>query len=110
MIKPHLNRSLSLILVSIALVAGPVWVTVRSGPMAPTRPIVATISRAGVAPILFGVGVVEAHRNYLIGPTAADSVKLVHVDVGDVVRAGQLRVATHGNSAQTYRRIEVGAP
>jgi len=109
MIKPPLNQSLRFILAGIALVAGPVWVTARSGPMTPTRTKVTAASRAEIAPILFGVGVVEAHRNYLVGPTAAGSVKQVHVDAGDVVRAGQPRVATHGNSAQTYRRIEIRA-
>ncbi|MDP2822023.1 MAG: efflux RND transporter periplasmic adaptor subunit, partial [Sulfuritalea sp.] len=88
--KLPFNRSLGFILAGIALAAGLVWVVVRSGPLAPIRATVATLSRADVSPILFGIGVVEARRSYLVGPTVAGRVKQVTVDVGDVVRAGQL--------------------
>jgi HlyD family secretion protein len=40
--------------------------------------------------MLFGIGVVEARRSYLVGPTSAGRVRKVVVDVGDVVQAGQL--------------------
>lgn len=90
MMKLPFNRSLGFILAGMALVAGLVWVAVRSGPLAPIRATVATLSRADISPILFGIGVVEARRSYLVGPTVAGRVKQVTVDVGDVVRAGQL--------------------
>jgi HlyD family secretion protein len=83
-------RNLGVILAGIALLAGLIWVVVRSGPLAPPRATVTILGRADVAPILFGIGVVEARRSYLVGPTAAGRVKQVHVDVGDTVRAGQL--------------------
>jgi HlyD family secretion protein len=41
-------------------------------------------------PALFGIGTVEARRNWMIGPTAAGRVLSVKVDVGDSVKAGQL--------------------
>ncbi len=81
-------RNLGVILAGIALLAGLIWVVVRSGPLASPRATVTILGRADVAPILFGV--VEARRSYLVGPTTAGRVKQVHVDVGDTVRAGQL--------------------
>lgn len=90
MMKLPINRNLGFLLAGIALVAGLVWVVVRSGPLAPIRATVTTLGRADIAPILFGVGVVEARRSYLVGPIAAGRVKQVYVDVGDTVRVGQL--------------------
>jgi HlyD family secretion protein len=65
-------------------------VALRLGPLAPVRVTVQTVASASVAPALFGIGTVEARRSYLIGPTAAARVRQLHVDVGDMVRAGQL--------------------
>jgi HlyD family secretion protein len=85
-----LNRRAAFILAGIALLAGFIWVVARSGPLAPVRVTVAQVARANLAPLLFGIGVVEARRNYLVGPTSAGRVRKVAVDVGDVVQAGQL--------------------
>jgi HlyD family secretion protein len=41
-------------------------------------------------PALFGIGTVEAQRNWMVGPTVAGRVLSVKVDVGDAVKAGQL--------------------
>lgn len=90
MMKLFFNRRFGFILAGIALVAGFVWVVARSGPLAPIRVTVAPVTRSDVASIQFGIGVVEARRSYLVGPTTAGRVKQVAVDVGDVVRAGQL--------------------
>lgn len=66
------------------------WVATRTGPLAPTGVTVTLVVRGNVSPALFGIGVVEARRAYLIGPTAAGRVERVLVDVGDMVKAGQL--------------------
>jgi HlyD family secretion protein len=84
------NRRLGFILAGLLLIAAFVWVVARSGPLAPMRVTVTSVARADLAPALFGIGVVEARRNYLVGPTAAGRVRRVAVDVGDVVVAGQL--------------------
>ncbi|MDP1612531.1 MAG: efflux RND transporter periplasmic adaptor subunit [Sulfuritalea sp.] len=84
------NRRLAFILAGLALVAAFAWVIVRSGPLAPVRVTVTQVARADLAPQLFGIGVVEARRSYLVGPTTAGRVRSVAVDVGETVRAGQL--------------------
>jgi HlyD family secretion protein len=88
--KLSINRRTAFILAGAALLAAFVWVLARSGPLAPVRVTVTQVVRADPAPMLFGIGVVEARRSYLVGPTGAGRVRQVAVDVGDVVRAGQL--------------------
>ena len=79
-----------LILLGLVLLTGFVFVVLRSGPLAPVRVTVAAVSEGALSPALFGVGTVEARRAYLIGPTTAGRVLKVLVDVGEVVKAGQL--------------------
>jgi HlyD family secretion protein len=88
--KKLFNRRNGFILAALALAAGFAWVVASSGPLAPVRVTVAQVARADLTPTLFGIGVVEARRSYLVGPTAAARVRQVTVDVGDTVRAGQL--------------------
>lgn len=88
--KSLLNRRSAFILAGLALLLAFVWVVARSGPLAPVRVTVTQVARADLAPMLFGIGVVEARRSYLIGPTTAGRVRRVAVDVGEAVTAGQL--------------------
>ncbi|MCK9387759.1 MAG: efflux RND transporter periplasmic adaptor subunit [Sulfuritalea sp.] len=88
--KSVLNRRSAFILAGIALLAVFVWVVARSGPLAPVRVTVTQVASVDLAPLLFGIGVVEARRSYLVGPTSAGRVRRVAVDVGEAVRAGQL--------------------
>jgi len=85
-----LRHRLAFVLAGMTLLAAFAWAAMRSGPLAPIRVTLATASRDELQPILFGIGVVEARRAYNVGPTAAGRVRRVAVDVGDVVRAGQL--------------------
>lgn len=85
-----LSRRGLLGLLGLTLSAALLLVLLRSGPMAPTRVTVTTITPQQVHVALFGIGTVEARRAYLIGPTAAGRVSKVLVDVGDSVSAGQL--------------------
>lgn len=66
------------------------WLATRTGPLAPVRVTVAAVARGELQPSLFGIGTVEARRDYLIGPTTAGRVQRVLVDVGEAVVAGQL--------------------
>ena len=88
--KLPFSRRSAFILAGLALASGFVWVLARSGPLAPVRVTVTEVVRADLAPVLFGIGVVEARRSYLVGPTVAGRVRRVAVDVGDAVRVGQL--------------------
>jgi HlyD family secretion protein len=84
------DRRTTLIAAAVLLVAILVLFVARSGPLASMRVTVAPVARADLAPLLFGIGVVEARRSYLVGPTTAGRVRHVAVDVGEVVKAGQL--------------------
>ncbi len=75
---------------AVALLAGFAYVVARSGPLAPIRVTVATVAEGRVAPVLFGIGTVDARRAYAVGPTAPGRLLQVDVDVGDTVRAGQV--------------------
>jgi HlyD family secretion protein len=48
------------------------------------------VENRSIAPALFGIGTIEARYTYQIGPTFAGRVKRLEVQVGDVVRAGQV--------------------
>ncbi len=74
----------------IALLLALGWVATTSGPLAPIKVTVAQVAKGDLASALFGIGTVEARRAYFIGPTTAGRVRSVLVDVGDVVKAGQL--------------------
>ncbi|RUP25188.1 MAG: efflux RND transporter periplasmic adaptor subunit [Curvibacter sp.] len=66
------------------------FVMLRVGPLAPIKVTVAQVKEGSIAPELFGIGTVEARRNWMIGPTVAGRVLSVNVDVGETVKAGQL--------------------
>ena len=85
-----LSRQAWFAVFSVALLLAFGWVVTTTGPLAPTRVTVTPAVQGDVSPALFGIGVVEARRAYLVGPTAAGRVGRVLVDVGDSVKAGQL--------------------
>lgn len=85
----NLKKTL-LILAVVALLGGFGLIVARSGPLAPTKVTVVEVVEGDLAPTLFGVGTVEARRNYQIGPTIAGRVQSVAVDVGEAVKAGQV--------------------
>jgi HlyD family secretion protein len=62
----------------------------RVGPLAATSVTAHSVEQGGFIPALFGVGTVEARRSWMIGPTVVGRVAQVHVDVGEVVKTGQL--------------------
>jgi HlyD family secretion protein len=87
---PIQRRTLALVALVIAALALFIYVAVRTGPMAPVPVTVATVARQAIAPSLFGTGTVEARYAYRIGPTASGRVHRVDVEVGEIVRAGQV--------------------
>jgi HlyD family secretion protein len=85
-----ISRRFGLLILALLLLAAFIFIVLRSGPLAPIRVTVVPVEEGSVAPSLFGVGTVEARRAYLIGPTSAGRVLKVLVDVGEVVKVGQL--------------------
>ncbi len=85
-----LLRRLGLGALGLAMVALLAYVALNAGPLAPTRVTVTTVKEGRISPAIFGIGSVDARRSWVIGPTVAGRVLSVKVDVGDVVKAGQL--------------------
>jgi HlyD family secretion protein len=75
---------------ALLLLGGMVFVVLRAGPLAPTKVVLAQVKEGSFEPALFGIGTVEARRSWMLGPTTAGRVLSVKVDVGDIVKAGQL--------------------
>jgi RND family efflux transporter MFP subunit len=87
---PVQRRTLVLLAVLVPLLVLFVYVALRSGPLAPIPVTVVTIEERSIAPGLFGIGSVESRYTYRIGPTFAGRVKRLDVQVGDLVKVGQL--------------------
>lgn len=87
---PVLLRRVGLGLLALALIAALAYVALNAGPLAPTRVTVTTVKDGELSPAIFGIGTVEAQRSWMVGPTVAGRVLSVSVDVGDLVKAGQL--------------------
>ena len=87
---PHIKRRWALLGLGLLLLGGMVFVVLRAGPLAPIKVVVAQVKEGSFEPALFGIGTVEARRNWMVGPTTAGRVLSVKVDVGDAVKAGQL--------------------
>lgn len=80
------SRKTGLALAGLVLAAGLAAIFLRGG-----VPVLATQAvRTDIAPTLFGIGVVEARRSILVGPTAAGRVARVLVEQGERVEVGQL--------------------
>ncbi|MBU1387776.1 MAG: efflux RND transporter periplasmic adaptor subunit [Proteobacteria bacterium] len=89
--KLSVKKSTLVLLVAIPpIIALFVYVSLRSGPLAPIPLTVATVENRSIAPALFGIGTIEAQYTYKIGPTITGRVKRLAVHVGDQVRAGQI--------------------
>lgn len=84
------NRKILLPILALLLLGGLAFVALRAGPLAATRVTVTPVTQGSLRPELFGIGSVEARRNWMVGPTVAGRVLSVKVDVGEVVKAGQL--------------------
>ncbi len=66
------------------------YVALRSGPLAPVPVTVVMVETKQIRPVLFGIGTLEAKYAYRIGSVTSGRIKLIKVDVGDVVHAGQV--------------------
>ncbi len=87
--KLAFNRKLGFALAGLAVIVG-ITVVVLRGPPGAVQVSAAKAARADIHPVLFGIGVVEARRSILVGPTAAGRIGRVLVEQGEHVAAGQL--------------------
>lgn len=87
---PLQKRTLAILVVLLPLLALFIYVALRSGPLAPVPVTVTRVENRSIAPALFGIGTVEAHYTYKIGPTFAGRIERLEVQVGDQVKVGQL--------------------
>lgn len=91
MIRLKTQRRTLILLAGLAAVFSSfLLVMFRSGPLAPIEVTVIPVSSQVIRPALFGIGTVEAHYSYQVGPTSAGRIKQLYVQVGDRVKAGQL--------------------
>lgn len=89
-LKAPSSKVITLGLLGVVLLIAVGFVIRRAGPLAPVRVTVVQVTEGSLTPAIYGIGTVEARRNYLIGPTTAGRVLRVLVDAGDTVKAGQL--------------------
>jgi len=87
---PLQGRTLAMLAVVVPLLALFIYVGLRSGPLAPVAVTVVTVESRAVAPGLFGIGTIESRYTYKIGPTFAGRIESLEVQVGDLVRSGQV--------------------
>lgn len=88
-INPQNARLLILGSFSLALLAALLWTALRTGPLAPVKVQTTEVKRGRVTSEIFGIGLVEARRSWMVGPTVAARVLSVAVDVGEFVQPGQ---------------------
>jgi HlyD family secretion protein len=88
--KSALLRRVGVAAAVLVLLGALAFVALRTGPLAPIKVTVVQATEGTVSPAIFGIGTVEAQRSWMVGPTVAGRVLSVKVDVGDVVKAGQL--------------------
>ncbi len=88
--KSALGRRAAVGTAVLVLLGALAFVALRTGPLAPVKVTVTSVSEGSLNPAIFGIGAVEAKRNWMVGPTVAGRVLSVKVDVGDAVKAGQL--------------------
>ena len=88
--NPLLTRRIAVAGAVLALLGAMAFVALRTGPLAPVKVTLAQVTQGSLSPAIFGIGTVEARRNWMVGPTTAGRVLSVKVDVGDRVKAGQL--------------------
>jgi HlyD family secretion protein len=88
--NPYLTRRIAVAGAVLALLGAMAFVALRTGPLAPVKVTLTQAVEGRLTPAMFGIGTVEARRSWMVGPTIAGRVLSVKVDVGDVVKAGQL--------------------
>lgn len=88
--KFSMNRKQAIGLAALVLIAAIAVMVLRGGGPGSVQVHAVQVMRGELSPTLFGIGVVEAQRNILVGPTVAGRVAKVYVEQGALVEAGSL--------------------
>ena len=88
--KISLNRKQAFGLSALVVVGAIAIMVLRGGGPGAVQVSATKVVRSDLKPTLFGIGVVEAQRNILVGPTVAGRVAKVYVEQGAQVEAGML--------------------
>lgn len=88
--KLPFSRKQGFVLGALVVVAAVGVMLLRGGGPGAVAVSAESMVRTDLQPNLFGIGIVEARRNILVGPTAAGRVAKVHVEQGALVEAGTL--------------------
>ncbi len=84
------KKMLRLLAVLVPLLLLFFYVALRSGPLASVPVTVVAVEKRAITPVLSGIGTLEARYTYRIGSVSSGRVKQLSVDVGDMVKAGQV--------------------
>lgn len=88
--KFSINRKQAIGMTALVVVSAISIMVLRGGGPGAVQISAAKVVRSDLKPTLFGIGVVEAQRNILVGPTVAGRVARVYVEQGAQVEAGTL--------------------
>jgi len=84
------TRRILYLLLIILVIGGIFTLILVKGPLAPVSVKTTLLQTGDLQPAVFGVGTVQARRSYNIGFTRAGRLLSLNVDLGDLVKKGQL--------------------
>lgn len=84
------SKQLYVLLSTLVLIAGMLFVAFRLGPLTPVKITTVRVENKTLTHSIFGIGVLEAQQTWLLGPLSAGRVLQVNAKVGQQVKAGQL--------------------
>ncbi len=85
-----INKNVKFLGLAIAVVFVVSIVLYFKGILGSQKVVAAQVEIGTLKPTVFGIGTVQAKKNYSIGPTQTSRIAKLNVDQGDVVKAGQV--------------------
>jgi len=86
----EINKNVKFFGLAIAVFSVVSIVLYSNGVVGPQKVVTAQVETGTLKPTVFGIGTVQAKKNYNIGPTQTSRIVKLNVDQGDVVKAGQV--------------------
>lgn len=85
-----INKNVKFLGLAIAVFLVVSMVLYFNGVLGPQKVVAKQVATGTLNPTVFGIGTVQAKKNYNIGPTQTSRIVKLNVDQGDVVKAGQV--------------------